>query len=198
MVRLLEIRGHNHNKMKKLLPLVLVATVLTSCSTSRMYFTVDTKQMAEKANINMTQLQFYNSEEIVLIRQMSNEEIGVDKGRIKVENGKQVEEVIIPRNTPGVCELHDEKTLKISFDKGNDNAIAFLVERRNGVVTEGSHFKIAAKEWVTTERGNKVGKMDYEGKTFTLIRGFNSRLLIDKSVLNKVERDTKVAKGRKL
>jgi predicted aspartyl protease len=163
-----------------------------------MYFTVETKLQVEKANIPVTQLQFYNSEEILLVRQMSKEDFGVEKGRIKIQNGRQVEEVIIPRNTPGICELFDEKTLKISFDKGNDNAIAFLVERKNGVVTEGSHFKIAAKEWVSTERGNKVGKMDYEGKVFTLVRGFNSRLLIDKSVLNKVNRDTKVVKGRKL
>lgn len=184
--------------MRTLLLLLFTASVLTSCSTSRMYFTVETKLQVEKASIPLTQLQFYNSEEIVLVRQMSKEEFGVEKGRVKIENGKQVEEVIIPRNTPGICELHDEKTLKVSFDKGNDNAIAFLVERRNGVVTEGSHFKIGAKEWITTERGNKVGKLDYEGKVFTLVRGLNSQLLIDKSVLNKVDRDTKVAKGRKL
>lgn len=184
--------------MRNLLFLLLTASVLTSCSTSRIYFTVETKQQVEKASVPLTQVQFYNSEEIVLIRQMSSEEFGVEKGRIKIQNGRQVEEVIIPRNTPGICELHDEKTLKVSFDKGNDNALAFLVERRNDMVTPGSHFKLGAKEWVTTDRGNKVGKLDYEGKVFTLIRGFNSRLLIDKSVLTKEERDTKVAKGRKL
>jgi hypothetical protein len=184
--------------MRNLFFLLLTASVFTSCSTSRMYFTVETKQQVEKANVAITQLQFYNSEEIVLVRQMSKEEFGVEKGRIKIENGKQVEEIIIPRNTPGICELHDEKTLKVSFDKGNDNALAFLVERRNDVVVPGSQFKIGAKEWVTTERGNKVGKLDYEGKVFTMVRGMNSRLLIDKSVLNKVDRDTKVAKGRKL
>jgi hypothetical protein len=177
---------------------MLSAAMLSSCSSNRMYFTVATKMQVEKANIAVTQLQFYNSEEIVLVRQLSKEDIGVDKGRIKIENGRQVEEVIIPRNTAGICELHDEKTLKVSFDKGNDNAVAFLVERRNGVVSEASHFKIGAKEWVTTSSGNKVGKLDYEGKVFTLVRGFNSRLLVDKSVLNKVERDTRVAKGRKL
>lgn len=199
MVQLLELRARPYpHTMRNAIFLLSCAAVLSSCSMNRMYFTVETKLQVEKANIPITQLQFYNSEEILLVRQMSKEEFGVEKGRIKIQNGRQVEEVIIPRNTPGICELHDEKTLKISFDKGKDNAIAFLVERKNGVVTEGSHFKIAAKEWVSTERGNKVGKLDYEGKVFTLVRGFNSRLLIDKSILNKVERDTKVAKGRKL
>lgn len=199
MVQLLELRARPYpHTMRNAILLLSCAAVFSSCSMNRMYFTVETKLQVEKANINVTQLQFYNSEEIVLTRQLSKEDIGVEKGRIKIQNGRQVEEIIIPRNTPGICEVNDEKTLKVSFDKGNDNAIAFLVERRNGVVTEGSHFKIAAKEWVSTERGNKVGKMDYEGKVFTLVRGFNSRLLIDKSVLNKVDRDTKVAKGRKL
>jgi hypothetical protein len=184
--------------MRPILLIFLSAILFTSCSTSRMYLTVETRQQIEKANITLNQLQFYNSEEIVLIRQLSKEDIGVDKGKIKIENGKQVEEVIIPRNTPGVCELFDEKTLKISFETGDGKQIPFLVERRNGVVAEGSNFKIGAKEWVTTERGNKVGKVDYDGKVFTLIRGFNSRLLVDKDMLNKVDRDTRVAKGRKL
>jgi len=184
--------------MRQTLLIILSAAILSSCSTSRLYLTVETRQQIEKANINLNQLQFYNSEEIVLIRQLSKEDIGVDKGKIKIQNGKQVEEIIIQRNTPGVCELHDEKTIKISFETGDGKQIPFLVERRNGIVTEGSNFKIGAKEWVTTERGNKVGKLDYDGKVFTLIRGLNSRLLVDKDMLNKVERDTRVAKGRKL
>lgn len=184
--------------MRYILPLLFITVVLSSCSTSRLYLTVDTRKQIEKAEIALTQVQFFNSEEIVLIRQLSKEDIGVDKGRIRIENGRQVEEVIIPRNTPGVCELFDEKTLKVSFETGDGKQIPFLVERRNGTVTEDSHFKIGAKEWVTTSRGNKVGKVDYDGKVYTLIRGLNSRLLIEKSTLNNVERDTRVAKGRKL
>jgi hypothetical protein len=153
-----------------------------------MFFTVETKQQLEKAGIPLRQLQFYNSEEIVLEREISQEELGVDKSRVKIENGKKVEKIIIPDYSIGICELHDSRAMKVSFDK--DNIIVFLAERKDGVVTEGSHFKIAAKEWVTTERGNKEGKLDYEGKVFTLVRGLHSRLLIDKSVLNNVDRET--------
>lgn len=184
--------------MRNILILIIAAASLSSCSTNRMLFTVDTKKQVEGANIQLTKVQFYNSEEIILVRQLSKEDIGVDKGRIKIQNGRQVEEIIIPRNTPGICELYDERTIKISFEKGKDNAIAFLVDRRNGIVTEGSHFKIAAREWVNTDRGGRIGKIDYQGKVYDLVRGFNSRLLIDKSILNKMERDTKIVKGRKL
>lgn len=184
--------------MKYAVLLALSTLAITSCSTSRIFLTVDTKQQIEKAKIALNQVQFFNSEEIVLIRQLSKEDIGVDKGRIKIENGKQIEEVIIPAYTPGVCELNDEKTFKISFETGDGKQIAFVVERKNDVVDKSSGFKIGANEWVTTQRGNKVGKLDYDGKVYTLIRGLDSRLMIEKSMLNNVDRDTRVAKGRKL
>ena len=81
--------------MKYAVLLALSTLAITSCSTSRIFLTVDTKQQIEKAKIALNQVQFFNSEEIVLIRQLSKEDIGVDKGRIKIENGKQIEEVII-------------------------------------------------------------------------------------------------------
>jgi hypothetical protein len=94
--------------------------------------------------------------------------------------------------------VNDEKTLKISFDDGEGRSIPFLVERKGEVVTSGSYFKIGAKQWTRTESGAKVGKLDYEGKVYDLVRGSDSRLMIDKSVLTKVDRQVHVAKGRKL
>ena len=163
-----------------------------------MYFTVSSKQEIEKAGVDLTQVQFYNSEEIVLARQISKEEIKVAEGKVRIENGKNIEEIIIPANTPGICELNDEKTLKVSFETGDGRSIPFLVERRNDMVVEGSYFKIGAKEWVRTNRGRRVGKLDYAGQVYNVVRGTESRLMIDKAVLNKVERKTHVAKGRKL
>ena len=183
--------------MKKLLILCSVA-LLSSCSMNRMLLTVDTKQEIEKAGIDIKQVQFYNSEEIVLSRELRNGELKVAEGKVRIENGKSIEEIIIPANTPGICEMNDEKTLKVSFDTGDGKTIPFLVERRGDIVTAGSYFKIGAKKWVRTSRGQRVGKVDYQGQIYNLVRGANSRLMIDKSVLNKVDRNTHVAKGRKL
>ncbi len=163
-----------------------------------MLLTVSTKKQIEEAGVSLTQVQFYNSEEIVLARQISKEEIKVAEGKVRIENGKNIEEIIIPANTPGICEIHNEKTLKVSFDAGDGKTIPFLVERRGDMVMEGSYFKVGAKEWTRTHRGRKVGKVDYEGKVYNLVRGSDARLMIDKAVLNKVNRSTKVAKGRKL
>jgi hypothetical protein len=175
-----------------------IALLFTSCSVNRMYLTVDTKLKIEKAGIDVSKVQFYNSEEIVLARQLAKEELKVAQGKVRIENGKDIEEIIIPANTPGICEVNDEKTLKISFDDGEGRSIPFLVERKGEVVTSGSYFKIGAKQWTRTESGAKVGKLDYEGKVYDLVRGSDSRLMIDKSVLTKVDRQVHVAKGRKL
>ncbi|MGB1319028.1 MAG: hypothetical protein ACPG5W_12500 [Flavobacteriales bacterium] len=163
-----------------------------------MFLTVDTKQQIEKAGVDIKQVQFYNSEEIILARQIKKEEINVAEGKVRIENGKHIEEIIIPANTPGVCELNNEKTLKVSFDAGDGKTIPFLVEKRGEIVSSGSYFKIGAKKWVRTSRGRKVGKLDYEGEIYNIVRGSDSKLMIDKSVLNRVKRDTHVAKGRKL
>lgn len=163
-----------------------------------MYFTVQTKQEIENAGVDLSQVQFYNSEEIILARQISKEEVKVAEGKVRIENGKNIEEIIIPANTPGVCEINDEKTLKVSFDTGEEKTIPFLVERKNDIVVAGSYFKIGAKTWTRTDRGNKIGTLDYQGQDYQLVRGADARLMIDKSVLNRVKRNTHVAKGRKL
>ena len=184
--------------MKSLSLATLIVFTLSSCSLNRMLLTVDTKQQIEKAGVDIKQVQFYNSEEIILARQLNKEELKVAEGKVRIENGKDIEEIIIPANTPGICELNDEKTLKVSFDAGDGKTIPFLVERRGDVVTSGSYFKIGAKKWVRTDRGRKVGKIDYEGQIYNIVRGSESRLMIDKAVMNRVKRDTRVAKGRKL
>jgi len=183
--------------MKKLLFLSAIV-LLSSCSINRMYLTVSTKLEIEKAGIDIKKVQFYNSEEIVLARQLSKEELKVAEGKVRIENGKSIEEIVIPANTPGVCELNDEKTLKVSFDKGDGKSIPFLVERKGDMVTTESYFKIGAKTWKRTSQGRQVGQVDYQGQIYSLVRGADSRLMIDKSVMNKVDRNTHVAKGRKL
>ena len=183
--------------MKKLLFLSAIV-LLSSCSINRMYLTVSTKLEIEKAGIDIKKVQFYNSEEIVLARQLSKEELKVAEGKVRIENGKSIEEIVIPANTPGVCELNDEKTLKVSFDTGNGKSIPFLVERKGDMVTTESYFKIGAKTWKRTSQGRQVGQVDYQGQIYSLVRGADSRLMIDKSVMNKVDRNTHVAKGRKL
>jgi hypothetical protein len=177
---------------------IIVAILLTSCVGNRMYLTVGTKKKLEKAEVDLTQIQFYNSETIVLARQINKEEVDVTQGKVKFKNGKYVQEIIIQAGTPGICEVHDVKSLRVSFEDGSGNSIPFLVERRGGVISDGSGFKLGAKEWKKMASGSTVGKLDYQNEMFSIVKGANSRLLLDKTVLTKVDRDTRIAKGRKI
>jgi len=177
---------------------ILLAFALTSCSTNRLLFTVSTKKKIENAGVELQKVQFYNSSEIVLVRVLKQEEISVAEGKVRIENGKSIEEIVIPANTPGICELHDQKTLKISFDTGDGKSIPFLVEKKGNVIVEESFFRIGAKKWITAKSGKKIGQVDYQGKIYHLVRGADSRLTINKSVMSQVKRDKYVARGRKL
>lgn len=185
--------------MNRLIVIVaLLSLTLSSCGPSRIYFTVDTKLRLDKAGIGLQKVQFYPSADIVLVRQISTEEVDVVKGKVKIEGGRKVEEIIIPAGTPGICEFNDERSMRVSFDQGDGKLLVFQVERRDGNVVPGSYFKIAAKEWITLNSGGRVGTIDYNGKVFTMVRGQDTRLMIDKSVISKTERNTSVAKGRKV
>lgn len=177
---------------------ILVTVLLSSCVGNRMYLTVSTKKKLEQADIDLTKIQFYNSETIVLARQINKEEVDVTQGKVKFKNGRYVQEIIIPAGTPGVCEVFDVKSLRISFEDGEGSTVPFLVERRGGVISDGSGFKLGAREWKKTSNGRKVGKLDYQKEMFTIVKGANSRLLLDKTVMTKEDRDTRIAKGRKI
>jgi len=176
----------------------LLSLSLSSCGPSRIYFTVETKLRLDKAGIGLQKVQFYPSADIVLVRQISTEDLDVVKGKLKIEGGRKVEEIIIPAGTPGVCEFNDERSMRVSFDQGDGKLLVFQVERREGNAVPGSYFKIAAKEWTNLNNGSRVGSIDYNGKVFNLVRGQDTRLMIDKSVISKTERNTSVAKGRKV
>lgn len=177
----------------KYFTLICVALMFTFSSCNRMLLDVPTKQKIENAGISINQVQFYNSEEIVLSRQLKNEDLKVVSGKVRFENGKYIEEIKIRRNTPGVCDISDDKALRVSFEDGSGKSLVFLID----ATRQGDYFKIGAKEWVM-RNNSKIGKVEYQNKMYNLVRGRNSRLMINKSVLNKMKRNTRIAKGKKL
>ena len=185
--------------MKRLILLSFYAAVLSSCSTSRRVFlTLETKQRMENANIPLNKVQFYNSEDIILLRQLASEDVVLNRGRIKIENGKEVEEIIIPAFTPGVCEMCEGKAFLISFEAGDGKEIPFVVEEPNGQAMKTSRFRMAATESQSTNGNSKVGKINYDGKIYTITTGIYSHLMIEKTMLKGENRSTSVAKGKKL
>src|ERR1700744_5609828 len=106
------------------------ASFLFSCSSSgkmaKNYvpFTRDLKQKLEKENIDLKQVQFYVDQKLILSRNVGDQKVVVTSGVVKLENGRYINEVIVPPFTPGLCEGTEGDRLMISFEKGN-NDLAF-------------------------------------------------------------------------
>ena len=181
--------------MKNLFLFTIVTVALTSCS-QKVYFTKETKEKLEAKGVDLKKIQYYNSETVVLLREIKEEEIKVAEGKVRIENGKNVEEIIIKRNTPGVfSEANTGNTMMVQFEKGNNKILPFISSKdysgRKNIYELGSLD-------VVNSGGNRLAVVNYDDKKYSIVYGNNAALLIDKSVLVKEERKTRVAEGVKV
>ncbi|MGE0636202.1 MAG: hypothetical protein AB7G44_13700 [Bacteroidia bacterium] len=181
--------------MKNLFLLTIVALALSSCS-QKVYFTKETKEKLEAKGVDLKKIQYYNSETVVLLREIKDEEIKVAEGKVRIENGKNVEEIIIKRNTPGVfTEANTSNAMMIQFEKGNNKILPFVPSKdysgRKNIYELGSLD-------VVNSGGSRLAVVNYDDKKYSIVYGNNAALLIDKSVLVKEERKTRVAEGVKV
>src|SRR3954469_16949404 len=90
--------------------LAIFSLFMASCSSSRVSranlvpFTKDLRAKLEKENIDLKQVQFYIDQKLVLDRNLGDQKIEVTSGVVKLENGKYINQVVVPAFTPGVCE----------------------------------------------------------------------------------------------
>lgn len=83
--------------------LLIITFTVSSCS-NLIYFTQDVRDDLNVNNLDVEKVQFYNSEKIILKRNLSKEETQLAKGTILLENGQYYEEIIIPKkNKRGCC-----------------------------------------------------------------------------------------------
>jgi len=107
--------------IRNLLLFIIIATTL-SCKVT---FTQRIRTQAENSKIDLSKIQFYNSDKIILKRMLSNDEIKVASGKITIENGKYIEVIRIKKNTPGKCNITSNNQLQISFEDGANRSFLF-------------------------------------------------------------------------
>lgn len=175
--------------MKNLFYLLLIMILSTSCS-KKIVFTSELRKKLEGNDINVKQLQFYNSNTIILQRKMDTLEVKVEKGEVKYESAALVEEVIIKKGTPGVCEhVKGKDVLKIGFEVGKDKILAFGdIHNKN----TGKYYLLGLKEWHTYR-----SEVSYDNSIYKVHTPDNMVYLkIKKKVLRKLTKTSRVAKGR--
>ena len=178
--------------MKSILKISIVAFValLSCCSPALNYYT---KSMHEDYRLSETELknvQFYLSHDIVLYRELGTHDSKIAEGKIKIVNGRKIEEIIFPKETPGVLVFSPKQNrFAISFEEGTDNYLMFGPNKK-----AGGRFVLLAKEW-----DRRIGKVTYKGKTYkTDSDSAMSALLVDVDKARRISKKTSKVKGRKI
>ncbi len=132
-------------------------TLVASCSPRYTYFTENLYEKQNWTQEDVKRIQFYVSNDIILTRAISDDETSITEGKIRIINGKKVQQVIIKEKTPGVLVLMPkEDRFAISFE---DNDDAYLMFGPNPKYYE--RFALLAQDWE-----KEKGKVHYRGQLY--------------------------------
>ncbi len=169
---------------------LLCAFFLSSCSTSLRPFTDDIYYEFGNSKAKLSKIQFYLSDDIVLYRDYGGTRSSIRNGKIKIVDGRKIEEVVFKKGTPGVFVFSPKKDrIAISFEEGDGKYLMFGPNQK-----VGGRFVLLAKEW-----NNRRGKVTYANEIWnTTSSSAYANLMVD---LEKA-RNTRVSKttvsGRKI
>jgi hypothetical protein len=176
---------------------VVGSALLFSCSSSRktarnfVPFTRDLRAKLEKENIDLKEVQFYVDQKVILSRNLGDQKVEVKSGVIKLENGKYINDVIIPSFTPGICDATENDKLMISFEKGN-NDLAF----GPGSGYTFNNYVLYGTEWKDGTAAVTYDSNKFRARCGTCADVASATLVIRKSELDKMERKSRTLKGR--
>lgn len=170
-------------------PIFLFLIVLQACSPQLTPFTQRFYDSYNFDESDLKQIQFYVSDDIVLSRAKGDGNVQITDGKVRVVDGKQVDEVIIPKGTPGVLLfIPKEDRFAISFDEsGEEKYLMFGPNRKLN-----NHYALLASDW-----DRRTGTITYGGeKYYTRSNSGLAKLMIDLKAVKRIERKSSVAKGR--
>ncbi len=169
---------------RKILSLIIFVSIfLTSCN-STIYFTQEMRNNIDENNLKIEDVQFYVSQKLILKRNLSSDEIKIARGEIKFENGQFVEEIIIPKNTPGIAVDLDIDWVDIVFEQGFNRDLKF-------VLNSDDNYQITALEW-----NSNYGKVKYDTTFYYLVPGSDKALLkVKKEDIFNFQKNKRVVKG---
>ncbi len=123
--------------------------LFASCSKT-IYFSQDMRNNLKKNYLSIDKIQFYNSRKIILRRNLSYADTKVARGKIKFENGQYVENIIIPKKTPGVAISEGRDYINVAFEDGDNRFLRFVLNGEN-------EYQISASKW-----NQGYGKVKYD------------------------------------
>lgn len=183
-------------KIIQLLAVVFIIGLNSCSSTSKYYFTVDTRNKVEQKSIPIDQLQYYINKDVELRRELSSGDTKVSSGKIIRENGKYINIILLKAGTPGVCTQIKDNSLDIAFENGDGKNITFAVP---GSKYTNSIYTVSPEQWISNYNSPQIGKITYDGQVYFMrFDGDRPKLMIKKSETDKFEVNKRVMAGRKL
>jgi hypothetical protein len=169
----------------------VIMAVASSCSPSLTPFTQDLYDKHRWTDSELKKIQFYLSEDVLLSRQMTSGESHITEGKIRIENGRRIEEIRIPAGTPGVLLFKPkEKRFAISFESHDDDL--YLMFGPNPKLR--NRYALLAKEWDADQ-----GKVHYNGNLYDVdTRSALASLMVDLKKTGTTEYDSRRAEGRRV
>lgn len=171
---------------KRFLPLlaIIVLMILASCNPT-IYFTQDMRNNLHDNRLEIEDVQFYVSRKLVIKRNLTYDETKIARGEIKFENGQYVEEIVIPKNTPGVAVSHKRNRIDVAFEQGFNRDLNFVLNDEN-------LYQITAMTWE-----NDYGKIKYDTLVYFMEPGGDKALLkVKKDNIYNFQKKKRVVKGR--
>lgn len=183
--------------IKKLLSISVIG--LSACaSVPTSYFSIDTRNKVEEKSIPVDKLQFYVDSDVELRRELASRDAKVTSGKVKFENGKYINIILLKKGTLGVCTGIHKNTLDIAFESGEGKNLTFGVPEN---VSPSTVYRLFADQWIRDNYLSEKGKITYDGQTYYIRHtgtGPVAKLMISKSTIDKFEINKRVMKGRKI
>ncbi len=166
------------------------AAMMFNCSPKLSPFTQDLQEENSWVEEDLKKIQFYVSRDIKLHRDFKSGESKIEDGKVRMINGRKVEEIIITKGTPGVLVLNPRSDrMAVSFEGDDDRFLMFGPNPKFG-----DKYVLLAKEWK-----KNGGTITYNGRPYyTDSSSAYSALMIDLRKIRKTKVNSRIAKGRKL
>lgn len=171
--------------------IITLMGVVSSCSPELRPFTSNLIKEGEWSDNDLRKIQFYLSNDLVISRAFTDGTSEIISGTIKMVKGEKVEEVRIPRGTPGVFLFRADKDhFAIGFDGASDKR--YLMFGPNP--KQRGAYVLLATEWK-----DRQGKVRFDDKFyFTNPDGAWANLMVDLRKIKKVEVTSNTVRGRRV
>jgi hypothetical protein len=195
----------------------LLAPLLTGCASTLVPFTQEMRERHGLTDDDMTQLQYYVSNDVKLRREAHTVGRDISEGNLKLREGRTIEEVVIAEATPGVAVAIDGGSITISFEEGSElvfairggEAMPLRAEPSSPFAEAPNPFpedevarapepldQLLGNYWLDADSDSMV---QFRGRTWNGMEDtFRAHLMIDAESLEEVVETRSVLGGRKL